>query len=155
MPRDNTKGTAYSTNNMPRGTRTVDFYRLNSGPNGSGAATKIITAALLENFDPRRSAAGEANQAGQNLQDKDWSASRGPVTASAVVQVPSDTAVLLRQGDYFQESVDTENDGSASGLERFVITEVSNPESQGDALKQNITLRLDRRNSPRWAAEFA
>lgn len=132
-------GVYYSTAGMPRGSRSVTFYRLNNPPNGSGTA--LAGTYLLENVDVRRPST-VVERRGVNNEPQDSSAVDDFVTLSGTAQLSTATTPTLRLGDYFAAVFDINTDGTGN-TEWFFITEVANPESQGEAKKQTFTALKD------------
>lgn len=119
---------------MPRGSRSVEFFR---GANDTDYVGTSIGTYLLETDSPSRPST-LTDRRGTKNEATDWAGSKDFDTLSGTAQLADDTANPLERFDWF---VDTFDDGE--GPERWVITEVSQPEGQADARKQTFTCRKD------------
>lgn len=125
----------YDAGSMPRGSRSVEFFRGDDDDDYTGSS---LGTYLLETDSPSRPTTMTERRGTKN-EATDWAGSLDFDTLSGTAQLEDDSAAPLQPFDWFVDTFDTN-----IGPERWVITEVSQPEGQADAKKQTFTCRKDK-----------
>src|SRR5262245_47732026 len=118
----------YNDGSVPFGSRSEDIKR---GVGGTDVGTYIFENISIKR--PRR-VIERSDEIGQ---PNGYVIIPGFVTATSVLQIPTEDANPPQIGDWFEDTFDTD-----IGQERYVIAEVDRPLAQHDYHKCNITLRL-------------
>lgn len=124
----------YNNSSLPRGTRSEEFFRGVSNDDYTGAS---LGTYLLETDTPTRPSTITERRGTKN-EATGWAASADFDTLTGTAQLATSTTKPLQRFDWFVDTFDSE-----IGTERWVITEVGQPEAQGDTRKQTFTARKD------------
>ncbi len=124
----------YNNSGLPRGTRSVEFFRGTNDDDYTGAS---LGDYLLETDSPTRPST-KTERRGTKNEATGWAASVDFDTLTGTAQLATDDTQPLQRFDWFEATFDAD-----IGVERWVITEVSQPEAQADTRKQTFTCSKD------------
>lgn len=141
--------TPYQSNLYPINSRNLTIKRGDGSSAGGGTATTVGTY-FAENCNITRPGAAIDRKGLYGQMKGEPTVLRNPSTWTSSLQIDLATSNTVRQGDYFEESIDVDTNTVATTKVRFIIHTIVKDENAGNPHTYNITCVEDMIHSSQY-----